>query len=458
MIKLVIFDLDGVLYDSKEIHFKSLNKAIEEVDPKYLISKAEHLNIYDGLPTDKKLSLLTNNKKLPKEWHKKIWKSKQEYTLKMLNSISRDSELINILDEIKTNNIKIACCSNSVRNTVDKILTNLEIDSYFDFIQANENVKFPKPYPEMFWNTMLEFGFLPSETAIIEDSAVGRLAALQSGANTFFVESRKDLNLDFIKDILYTKEGNNKMNKYINKKLNVLIPLAGAGSRFSEKGYVFPKPLVEIKGKPMIEVVVNNLNIDANFIFIVQKQHVKQYNIDKMLKIIKSNSTVIEIDGLTEGAACTTLLAKEYINSEDPLLISNSDQFINWNPREVMYSFTSKDFDGGILTFKASHPKWSYAKVNEENIVTEVAEKNPISNNATVGIYYWKHGKDYVHYAEQMIEKDKRVNGEFYVCPVYNEAISDKKRITVGEVEKMWGIGTPEDLDSFLAENKELEV
>ena len=248
------------------------------------------------------------------------------------------------------------------------------------------------------------------------------------------------------------------MDTYVNKKMNVLIPLAGAGSRFSEKGYVFPKPLVEVKGKPMIEVVINNLNMDANFIFIVQKKHVEDYNIDKMLKLIKNNSEVVEIDGLTEGAACTTLLAKEFIDSENPLLISNSDQFINWNPREMMYSFTSKDFDGGILTFKASHPKWSYAKVNDENIVTEVAEKNPISDNATVGVYYWKHGSDYVKYADQMIENNTRVNNEFYVCPVYNEAIADNKRITIGEVEKMWGIGTPEDLENFLSENKDLEV
>ncbi|MDA9645452.1 HAD-IA family hydrolase [Candidatus Actinomarina] len=455
MIKLIIFDLDGVLYDSKEFHFESLNKAINQFDSKYLITKKEHLNTYDGLPTNKKLELLSSTKALPKDLHKKIWEAKQEYTLDMLNSILEDAELIEILEELKNNNIKIACCSNSIRKTVEKILQNLGIYNYFDFIQANEDVKFPKPYPEMYWNTMLEFGHLPTETAIIEDSAVGRLAALQSGSRTFFVESRKDINLDFIQDIINTKEGNNKMDTYVNKKLNVLVPLAGAGSRFSEKGYVFPKPLVEIKGKPMIEVVVNNLNIDANFIFIVQKEHVEKYNIDKMLKLIKNNSEIVVIDGITEGAACTTLLAKEYINSENPLLISNSDQFINWNPREMMYSFTSKDFDGGILTFKASHPKWSYAKVDDENIVTEVAEKNPISDNATVGVYYWRHGSDYVKFAEQMIEQNNRVNNEFYVCPVYNEAIADNKRITIGEVDKMWGIGTPEDLDNFLAENIE---
>ena len=458
MIKLIIFDLDGVLYDSKEIHFESLNKAISEHEPKYFISKKDHLNIYDGLPTNTKLELLTRNKGLPKELHLRIWESKQKYTLEMLNKISKDTELQKIMQEIKSNGIKIACCSNSVTKTIEKILRNLGIFDYFDFIQANEDVKYPKPYPEMYWNTMLEFGLLPSETAVIEDSAIGRLAALQSGSKTFFVESRKDLNIEFIQNIINTKEENSKMNTYINKKMNVLIPLAGAGSRFSEKGYVFPKPLVEVKGKPMIEVVVNNLNIDANYIFIVQKQHVEQYNIDKMLKLIKNNSEVIEIDGLTEGAACTTLLAKEFINSPNPLLICNSDQFINWNPREMMYNFTSKDFDGGILTFKSTHPKWSYAKVNDANIVTEVAEKKPISDNATVGVYFWKHGSDYVKYAEQMIEQNKRVNNEFYVCPVYNEAIADNKRITIVEIEKMWGIGTPEDLEYFLSENKDLVI
>ena len=203
----------------------------------------------------------------------------------------------------------------------------------------------------------------------------------------------------------------------------------------------------------MIEVVVKNLNIDANYIFIVQKEHVEKYNIDKMLKLIKRGSKIVVTEGLTEGAACTTLLAKEHIDNENPLIISNSDQFILWNPRELLYNFTSKNFDGGILTFQSSHPKWSYAKVNNNNLVSEVAEKNPISTNATVGIYFWKKGSDYVKYAEEMIEKDIRVNNEFYVCPVYNQAITDSKKIAIGEVKQMWGLGTPEDLNTFLSED-----
>jgi hypothetical protein len=132
--------------------------------------------------------------------------------------------------------------------------------------------------------------------------------------------------------------------------------------------------------------------------------------------------------------------------------MANSDQFIEWNSNEVMYAFNADQIDGGILTFKATHPKWSYAKLDDSGFVSEVAEKKVISDNATVGVYFWKHGSDYVKYAKQMIDKNIRVNNEFYVCPVFNEAIADGKKIRVKEIAKMWGIGTPEDLNSFLTD------
>jgi dTDP-glucose pyrophosphorylase len=158
---------------------------------------------------------------------------------------------------------------------------------------------------------------------------------------------------------------------------------------------------------------------------------------------------------LTEGAACTTLLAKEYIDNDAPLVMANSDQFVEWNSNECLYAFTADSIDGGIITFEATHPKWSYAKLDDNGFVSEVAEKRPISNLATVGIYYWRHGSDYVKYAEQMIKKDIRTNNEFYVAPVFNEAIGDGKKIRCKNIEKMWGIGTPEDLNYFLDNHKE---
>ena len=231
-----------------------------------------------------------------------------------------------------------------------------------------------------------------------------------------------------------------------------LIPMAGAGSRFEKAGYTFPKPLIEVNGKPMIQLVVENLNIDAQHIFIVQKEHYEKYNLQYLLNLISPNNVIIPVEGITEGAACTTLLAKEFIDNDQPLLTANSDQFVEWDSNEFLYSMQADEVDGGILTFNSVHPKWSFAKTDEDGFVTEVAEKKPISNNATVGIYYWSKGSDYVKFAEQMIKKDNRVNGEFYVCPVYNEAIEDEKKIKTFHVEKMWGLGTPEDLKVFVNE------
>ena len=235
--------------------------------------------------------------------------------------------------------------------------------------------------------------------------------------------------------------------------MKVLIPMAGAGSRFEKAGYTFPKPLIEVNGKPMIQLVVENLNVEAEYVFIVQKEHYDKYNLQYLLNLISPDCKIVQVDGITEGAACTTLLAKEYIDNDDALLIANSDQFVDWNSNEFLYSMQAGEVDAGILTFESVHPKWSFAKLDEEGLVCEVAEKKPISNKATVGIYYWKQGSDYVKYAEEMIEKNKRVNNEFYVCPVFNEAIDDGLRIKTFDIDKMWGLGTPEDLEVFLNES-----
>lgn len=229
--------------------------------------------------------------------------------------------------------------------------------------------------------------------------------------------------------------------------INVLIPMAGAGTRFKQKGYELPKPLIDVNGKPMIQRVVESLNINGNYIFIIQKDH-EVYNIKEILNSITPNNTLIELDHVTEGAACSTLLAKEFINNNDELLIVNSDQYIVWNSEKFLEKVSQ--FDAGILTFKDTNTKWSFVKLDENQNVVRVAEKNPISDIATVGVYYWKKGSDYVSYAEQMIQKNIRVNNEFYVCPVFNEAILDNKKITTYPVSEMWGLGTPEDLENFI--------
>jgi HAD superfamily hydrolase (TIGR01509 family) len=452
MVKLIIFDLDGVLVEAKTIHFEAFNKALGE----FAITWDEHLSIYDGLKTNQKLNMLHELKGLPKEYFDKIWNDKQRYTLETLKDLKPNNELQVCMDMLITDGYKLVVCSNSIRKTVLTVLSNFNIIDRFDLILSNEDVINSKPHPEMYWKAMSKMGLLPEETLIVEDSPYGLLAASRSKSHVLRVTQPKDVTYTNINNKLKKIEMGDNTNtpKWVDNKLNVIIPMAGAGSRFEQAGYTFPKPLIEVNNKPMIQVVVDNLNIEANYIYIVQKAHRKKYNLDTLLNLITPGCKIVETDGITEGAACTALLAKEYIDNDAPLFFANSDQFVEWDSNEFMYKMNETDADGGIVIFKAVHPKWSFVKVDKNGLVTEVAEKNPISDNATVGYYYWKHGSDFVKYTEQMIEKNIRVNNEFYVCPVFNQAIEDRKKIRVFDVKNMWGLGTPEDLKYYLENYK----
>jgi HAD superfamily hydrolase (TIGR01509 family) len=448
MIKLIVFDLDGVLVEAKNIHFEALNKALVQ----YAITWEEHLSIYDGLKTNQKLEMLHERKELPKEYFKDIWEAKQKYTLEALSDLKESDQLKVCMNTLVASGYKIACCSNSIRKTVLTVLSKLGIIEYFDLIISNEDVTNSKPHPEMYWKAMSKMTVLPEETLIVEDSPYGLLAANRAKAHVLRVGNPEEVTYNNVYKSIQQINNNNYMStpKWKDEKLNVLIPMAGAGSRFEAAGYTFPKPLIDVEGKPMIQVVVDNLNMDANYIYVVQKAHREKYNLDTLLNLITPGCKIVETNGLTEGAACTALLAKEFINNDAPLFFANSDQFVEWDSNEFMYKMNETKADGGIVTFKAIHPKWSFAKVNELGLVTEVAEKNPISDNATVGYYFWKQGSDFVKYAEEMIAKDIRVNNEFYVCPVFNQAIEAGKEIRTFNINKMWGLGTPEDLNYYL--------
>lgn len=222
--------------------------------------------------------------------------------------------------------------------------------------------------------------------------------------------------------------------------------MAGLGTRFLEKGYSLPKPLIRIFGKPMIQLVVESLNLEADYIFIVQKEHRVKYHLDDVLDEIVPGCKIVEVDGITDGAAVTVLQAKDLIDNNTPLVISNSDQVIVWDSLEFRSRIATQ---GVIAVFHDTDPKWSYCEV-DQGIVRRVAEKEVISNIANVGIYGFNAGKDFVRYAQQMIDKNIRVNGEFYIAPVYNEAILDGQVIVPYEVEEMHGIGTPEDMNNYI--------
>jgi HAD superfamily hydrolase (TIGR01509 family) len=450
MKKLIIFDLDGVLVEAKNIHFDALNRALGK---KYEINWEEHLSIYDGLKTNQKLEILTERKGLSRDMYKKIWDDKQKYTSEELLNIVESDDLKTCIQKLSDEGYKLAVCSNSIKKTVLIVLSKLGIIQNFDLILSNEDVINSKPHPEIYWKAMSKLGFIPEETLIVEDSPYGLLAASRSRADILRVNSPKDVTYENIKNRI-NKKIMNLTPKWRDEKLNVLIPMAGAGSRFEQAGYTFPKPLIEVNKKPMIQLVVENLNIDANYIYIVQKSHREKYNLDTLLNLITPGCTIVETDGITEGAACTSLLAKEYINNDSPLFFANSDQFVEWDSNEFMYKMNETNADGGIVTFTATHPKWSFARIDDSGFVIEVAEKKPISDIATVGYYYWKRGSDFVDCAEEMIERNIRINNEFYVCPVFNQAIERGLKIRTFNVNNMWGLGTPEDLNYYLENHK----
>jgi beta-phosphoglucomutase-like phosphatase (HAD superfamily)/dTDP-glucose pyrophosphorylase len=452
MIKLVIFDLDGVLIDTRTLHFEVLNQALLEEGEQYVISYQDHLLKFDGLSTSTKLYILEKERGLSVNAKERVWHRKQELTIpKLRETIEQDEKIRRIVSKLKFDGIKVYVASNSIRESVRVCIESLGLTYLIDGYLSNDDVDNHKPHPEMYWKVMSGKRVLPSETLIVEDSYIGRSAAVASGANLCPVNNKDEVTMERIYQFI---NKDTKPMKWQDDKMNVLIPCAGYGSRFKDAGYAFPKPLIEVNGEPMLKVVVDNLNIEANFIYIVRKEHYDTYNLKSLLNILTPKCKIITVDEVTEGAACTTLLAEHLIDNDNPLLIANSDQFMDWKSGEFYHSVNSDNVDASILIFENVHPKWSYVKTNEYGNVTEVAEKKVISDKATCGVYYYKKGSDYVRYAKQMIEKDIRHNGEFYVAPVFSEFILDGKIIKTFTVDKMHGLGDPESLNSYLSNNK----
>jgi dTDP-glucose pyrophosphorylase len=238
--------------------------------------------------------------------------------------------------------------------------------------------------------------------------------------------------------------------------LQIVVPMAGRGSRFANAGYTTPKPLISVGGRPMIQWVIENIRPRRahQFTFICLAEHLEKFpEVPAELKRICPGCNIIPVRAVTEGAACTVLLAKNFINFDDPLMIANTDQITDLNIDDYLAAGDAPGMDGLIMTFWSDHPKWSYCRMRTDNTVSEVVEKQVVSNEATVGVYNFRRGHDFVRAAEMMIAKGLRVNGEFYVAPAYNQLIDEGAKIITVKTGKerngMYGMGVPEDLDFF---------
>lgn len=221
--------------------------------------------------------------------------------------------------------------------------------------------------------------------------------------------------------------------------MNILVLLAGDSQRFEEAGYSFPKNLVEIDGQSLVEHVLAQLTPLADrsrIICLVREDEDRRFHTADVIRLISPAATVLTVAGLESGAACTALLAIEHLVREEPLLVFNGDQLIRRDLSSVVEEFERRDLDGGTIVFHAVHPRWSYVRLDDEGLVVEAAEKRPISTHATAGAYWYRRAGDFVDAVMDMIRKDARVDGRFFVCPAYNEMILQQKRIGVAAIER----------------------
>lgn len=223
---------------------------------------------------------------------------------------------------------------------------------------------------------------------------------------------------------------------------NILILAAGAGKRFLDAGCETPKPAIPINGIPMIVHAARSAGVEGRYIFITQKDH----NLKRDILSNFNNAMILELGYITGGASETALLAVDYINNDDDLFVVNCDQILKYDINKFIT--IAKAVDGAVGLYPVDGDRWSFARV-DNGLITEVAEKNRISNHGLVGLHYWKKGSDFVKYAVEMIDNKDTVNGEYYLAPVYQYAINDGKRIAPFIVDEFWEIGTPESLQAY---------
>jgi HAD superfamily hydrolase (TIGR01509 family) len=442
-----IFDLDGVLVDFKSLHRDAFIRAWNTTYPKLSIDINFHTEHLEARSTNQKLDILQEyfNFNIDKQL---VFKEKQVITHAMIGPMPVYSKTREAILWAHEQGLILACCSNSIRSTVESSLKKITDISTFNVVLSNEDVEYPKPSPEIYQKAVDMLGSDKNITYVFEDSEVGKASARAAGLKVVDIVDALDITPAFLKDI-YTYGCRQEPTQ-----INVVIPMGGLGSRFQNEGYTTPKPFLPIFGVPMFMRVVDNivpesLKSKTNIHIVVREEHALRFNELKT----SDNIHIHTVEKLTEGAACTVLSVKKFIDNDFPLVIANSDQFLEWSSVDFYRCLFHPDFDGVISTFEQPNStdlRWSYANINENGHVTQVAEKVYIGPLATTGIYGWKRGSDFVKDAELMIEKNIRVKNEFYVCPVYTIGIERGLTIRTHKCSKMWGLGVPSDYEYFL--------
>ena len=439
--KYYLFDLDGVLINTDNIQYNSTKEAIYNTC-KYDISSKDDINIFKStITTRKKLEYLVNRKVIKDNDVEKIYSLKKSIANEKFEKITIDKKKIELFEFLKDNDCKIAVITNSNKNSANIILKHIGIYKYIDYFITNEDVVNSKPHSEPYIKAMIKFGGDINEYIIFEDSEIGLISAHGTGCKVYEVKNSNDVNLDLIKSL-------NNINDDISN-INIVIPMAGLGNRFKERNFKTLKPLLKIKNATLIEYAINTLDINGNYIFIIRKNN---EDIKNILKKIKKDCKIIEIDYLTEGSASSCYLAKDYINNNNELIISNCDQILEWSSERFLNKTRELNLDCSVLTYLSDSNKNSYIKVDNANLAYKIQEKDVISNNALVGVHYFKKGSLFIKSYEEIYQNRIKIKDEYYISTVCNNLIKDCRvgHVPLNYHEKYHSTGTPEDYFKYL--------
>jgi dTDP-glucose pyrophosphorylase len=238
--------------------------------------------------------------------------------------------------------------------------------------------------------------------------------------------------------------------------MNALVLMSGSSQSFIEAGYPYPKNLVEIAGKPMMQRVIDSLlpltAINSRYVCVLRRDENRKFYTSKSLQLMYPDIKIVEIPSNTTGAACSALLAVDHIDNDQPLIICNGDQILQGvDLSGVVKDFQRQELDAGVVVFNDIHPRWSFVKCSKDGLVIEAAEKRPISKHATAGVYYYARGREFVRSAMEMIKKDAHVNGAFFICPALNEMILQQARIGIHPIDRNQyrSLATPADVVAY---------
>ena len=429
-IALITFDLDGVLVESKELHYDAFNLALNEAGPEFVMSQLEHDAHYCGLSTKQKLRMLTLNKNLPPEKHEFIWKRKQYHTLELMKTtIKRDAQIVGVLEALRDAGYPIAVASNCVRDSVFYLLSGIGVHDLISCYFSNEDVSAAKPDPEIYLAAAEHFGICPDEMLVVEDSSHGKQAALLAGAHLCPVASPFDVTIEYLSIALSTRTLQPSC-------LNIIIPMAGVESLFVE-GSPLPKFLINISGKSLLERIVENVrpNRPHRFIFIARQYQARTYKLAEIcVKACKFNPVLLlEVKAKSASAVETVLVAKDLINSDDPLLICNLNMWPEFKASLDVDTLSYVNADCILTHFESANEAFSYVTVDANMRVQGVSTKTRSSNLATTGYTIFRNGSKFVELSELLLAS-KREGESLYIEDVVRKGLQSNLRIASARI------------------------